>query len=448
MPRGAGRGDPYAQQATLDVREARRQSGDRAATARCAAQGAEGLEDPGDPRAPARHAAQGGRERAVRHRRQGPRDARRRDRPQPRVRGKSRELRCHQGQGGAGRAPRRAGFVGRRGRGGRLLASQEGPGRARRHMGRGRERDRLEREHRAVVRATGPAGGCRGAPRRGPRRGALGRCGEARGGVRAAVPRPRHHGADELRRPRPRGPRGYPGADPVSEGGVGMPYTIPNVHVDYLLTDTGIPVGFWRSVNNSFNAFAVESFIDELAHAAKRDPYEFRRDLLGKAPRHLGALNLAASKAGWGTAPPAGRARGIAVYKAFESYVAEVAEVSVASDGAVKVHRVVRAVDCGPVVNPSIVEAQMESAIVFGLTAALYGEIAIEGGRVKQSNFHDYPMVRLAEMPKIEVHIVPSTDAQGGVGDAGTPPIAPAVCNAIFAATGKRVRKLPIGKVV
>ena len=232
------------------------------------------------------------------------------------------------------------------------------------------------------------------------------------------------------------------------EGGVGMPYAIPNVHVDYLLTDTGIPVGFWRSVNNSYNAFAVESFIDELAHAAKKDPYEYRRDLLGKAPRHLGALNLAASKAGWGTAPPAGRARGIAVYKSFESYVAEVAEVCVATDGAVKVHRVVCAVDCGPVVNPSIVEAQMESAIVYGLTAALYGEIAIEGGRVKQSNFHDYQMLRLAEMPKVEVYIVPSTDAQGGVGEPGTPPIAPAVANAIFAATGKRIRKLPIGKVV
>ena len=232
------------------------------------------------------------------------------------------------------------------------------------------------------------------------------------------------------------------------EGGVGMPYAIPNVHVDYLLTDTGIPVGFWRSVNNSYNAFAVESFIDELAHAAKKDPYEYRRDLLGKAPRHLGALNLAASKAGWGTPPPAGRSRGIAVYKAFESYVAEVAEVSVASDGAVRVHRVVCAVDCGPVVNPSIVEAQMESAIVYGLTAALYGEIAIEGGRVKQSNFHDYQMLRLAEMPKVEVYIVPSTDAQGGVGEPGTPPIAPAVANAIFAATGKRIRKLPIGKVV
>ena len=231
------------------------------------------------------------------------------------------------------------------------------------------------------------------------------------------------------------------------EGGVGMPYTISNVHVDYALTDTGIPVGFWRSVNNSFNAFAVESFIDELAHAAKKDPYEYRRDLLGKAPRHLGALNLAASKAGWGTPLAAGRARGIAVYKAFESYVAEVAEVSVESDGTPRVHRVVCAVDCGPVVNPDIVEAQMQSAIVYGLTAALWGEITIDKGRVQQSNFHDYRMLRMAEMPVVEVHIVPSSEAQGGVGEPGTPPIAPAVCNAIFALTGKRIRKLPIGKV-
>jgi len=228
-----------------------------------------------------------------------------------------------------------------------------------------------------------------------------------------------------------------------------MPYTVPNVHVQYALTDLGIPVGFWRSVNNTFNAFVVESFIDELAHAAKKDPYEYRRDLLGKAPRHLGVLNLAASKAGWSTAPPpgGGRARGIAVYKAFESYVAEVAEVSVAADGAVKVHRVVCAVDCGPVVNPSIVEAQMEGAIVYGLTAALWGEITIDKGRAQQSNFHNYQMLRLADMPKVEVHIVPSTDSQGGVGEPGTPPIAPAVCNAIFALNGKRIRKLPIGKL-
>ena len=231
------------------------------------------------------------------------------------------------------------------------------------------------------------------------------------------------------------------------EGGVGMPYGIPNVHVSYVLTDTGIPVGFWRSVNNSFHAFVVESFVDELAHAAKRDPYEYRRDLLTKAPRHLGVLNLAASKAGWGTAPPMGRSRGIAVWKAFDSYVAQVVEISINGDGEVRVHRVVCAVDCGPVVNPDTVEAQMQSGIVYGLTAALWGEITIDKGRVQQSNFPDYRMLKMAEMPEIEVHIVASSDAQGGVGEPGTPPIAPAVCNAIFAATGKRLRKLPIGKV-
>ena len=231
------------------------------------------------------------------------------------------------------------------------------------------------------------------------------------------------------------------------EGGVGMPYGIPNVHVSYVLTDTGIPVGFWRSVNNSFHAFVVESFVDELAHAAKRDPYEYRRDLLTKAPRHLGVLNLAASKAGWGTAPPMGRSRGIAVWKAFDSYVAQVVEISINGGGEVRVHRVVCAVDCGPVVNPDTVEAQMQSGIVYGLTAALWGEITIDKGRVQQSNFPDYRMLKMAEMPEIEVHIVASSDAQGGVGEPGTPPIAPAVCNAIFAATGKRLRKLPIGKV-
>ena len=231
------------------------------------------------------------------------------------------------------------------------------------------------------------------------------------------------------------------------EGGVGMPYAIGNVHVDYHMPDTGIPVGFWRSVNNTFNAFAVESFIDELAHAAKKDPYEYRRDLLGKAPRHLGVLNLAASKAGWSTPLPAGRSRGIAVWKSFDTYVAEVAEISMGPDGTPRVHRVVCAVDCGPVVNPSIVEAQMESAIVYGLTAALWGEITLDKGRVQQSNFNNYLMVRMGDMPRVAVHIVPSSDAQGGAGEPGTPPIAPAVCNAIFAATGKRIRKLPIGKI-
>jgi len=231
------------------------------------------------------------------------------------------------------------------------------------------------------------------------------------------------------------------------EGGIVMPYAVPHVHVDYALTDTGIPVGFWRSVNNSYNAFAVETFIDELAAAAKADAFEYRRGLLANAPRHRGALELAAQKAGWGTPPPAGRARGIAVHKSFESFVAQVAEVSVSSAGEVRVHRVVCAVDCGMFVNPDTIEAQMQSAIVYGLTAALKGAITIDKGRVQQSNFNDYEMLRMAEMPLVEVYIVPSTEAPGGVGEPGTPPIAPAVCNAIFAATGKRIRKLPIGTV-
>jgi isoquinoline 1-oxidoreductase beta subunit len=232
------------------------------------------------------------------------------------------------------------------------------------------------------------------------------------------------------------------------EGAVEMPYAVANAHVDYVMADTGVPVGFWRSVNHSYNAFVVESFIDELAHAAGQDPYEYRRGLLSNAPRYLRALELAATRAAWGSALPAGVFRGIAVHRSFESYVAQVAEVSVAPDGTVRVHRVVCAVDCGPVVNPDTVEAQMQSGIVYGLTAALYGEIGIDRGRVVQGNFNDYPMLLMAEMPRVEVHIVPSTDAQGGVGEPGTPPIAPAVCNAIFAATGKRIRKLPIGKVV
>jgi isoquinoline 1-oxidoreductase subunit beta len=231
------------------------------------------------------------------------------------------------------------------------------------------------------------------------------------------------------------------------EGGKEMAYGVPNVHVDYVLTDTGIPVGFWRSVNNSFNAFAVETFIDELAAAAQADPYEYRRGLLANAPRHRGVLELAAAKAGWGTPLPARRARGIAVHKSFESFVAEVAEVSVSPAGDVRVHRVVCAVDCGMYVNPDTIEAQMQSGIVYGLTAALKGAITIDRGRVEQGNFHDYPMLRMDEMPVVEVHIVPSTEAPGGVGEPGTPPIAPAVANAVFAATGKRIRKLPIGTV-
>ncbi len=231
------------------------------------------------------------------------------------------------------------------------------------------------------------------------------------------------------------------------EGGMGVPYAVPNIHVDYVLTDTGIPVGFWRSVNNSYNAFAVETFIDECAAAAKADPLEYRRGLLTNAPRHRGVLELAAAKAGWGTPPPGGRSRGIAVYKSFETFVAQVAEVSVSPAGEVRVHRVVCAVDCGMYVNPDTIEAQMQGGMVFGLTAALRGAITIDKGRVQQSNFNDYEMLRMAEMPVVEVYIVPSNEAPGGIGEPATPPIAPAVCNAIFAATGKRIRKLPIGTV-
>ncbi len=227
------------------------------------------------------------------------------------------------------------------------------------------------------------------------------------------------------------------------EGAANLPYAIPNILVDYVLTETPIPVGFWRSVGNSQNAFITECFFDELAAAGGHDPYELRRRMLSKSPRHLGVLELAAAKAGWGTPLSPGRHRGIAVVASFGSYIAQVAEVSVAK-GAVRVHRVVCAVDCGSVVNPDTVEAQMEGGIVFGLTAALKGAITIGKGRVEQSNFHDYEMLRINEMPVVEVHIVPSKEAPGGIGETGTPPIAPAVANAVAAATGMRIRRLPI----
>jgi isoquinoline 1-oxidoreductase subunit beta len=184
--------------------------------------------------------------------------------------------------------------------------------------------------------------------------------------------------------------------------------------------------------------------VDELAAAAKQDPVAFRRALLTKSPRHLGVLELVADKAGWGTPLPAGRGRGVAVHKSFETYVAQVAEVSLNQDGTVKVHRVVCAVDCGIAVNPDVIRAQMEGGIGFALSAALYGEITLDEGAVQQSNFHQYRQLRMPEMPRVEVYIVPSAEAPTGVGEPGVPPLAPAVANAVFALTGTPVRKLPI----
>lgn len=228
------------------------------------------------------------------------------------------------------------------------------------------------------------------------------------------------------------------------EGIADHPYDIPNQRIAYGRQEPGPQVWFWRSVGHSQNSFFMEAFIDELAAAAKADPYEYRRALLGKSPRHKAVLELAAQKAGWGTSLPAGRARGIAVASSFGSYVAEVAEVSVGADGMPKVHRIVAAVDCGQTVNPLTIERQIEGAIVYGLTAALYGKITHQDGIVQQGNFHNYAMLRLPEMPKVEVHIVPSTEAPGGIGEPGTPPAAPAVVNALFALTGQRIRTLPI----
>jgi isoquinoline 1-oxidoreductase subunit beta len=235
------------------------------------------------------------------------------------------------------------------------------------------------------------------------------------------------------------------GVDETSvEGAKDIPYNIPNVLVDLHTPKIGVPVLWWRSVGHSHTAFVVESFLDELTHAAGKDPYEYRQKLLARHPRHLGVLKLAAQKAGWGASLPKGRARGIAVHESFGSFVAQVAEVSVSPKGEVRVHKVVCAVDCGKYVNPDTIKAQMESGIAFGLSAALHGAITLKNGRAEQSNFHDYPVLRQNEMPAVEVHIVPSTEKSGGIGEVGVPPVAPAVCNAIFALTGKRVRRLPI----
>jgi isoquinoline 1-oxidoreductase subunit beta len=223
------------------------------------------------------------------------------------------------------------------------------------------------------------------------------------------------------------------------------PYALPNIHVDYVRVEPpGIPTAFWRGVGPTHNIFVVESFIDELAAAAKQDPVAYRKALLAHNPRALGVLTLAAEKAGWGKPLPARHGRGVSVQLAFGTYLSQVAEVEVAADGAVKVHRIVCAVDCGLAVNPNTIAAQVEGGTIFGLTAALHGAITLKNGRVEQSNFDTYLPMRIDEVPVIETHLIRSAEAPGGMGEAPTPAPGPAVANAIFAATGKRIRTLPI----
>ncbi|PUE53356.1 xanthine dehydrogenase family protein molybdopterin-binding subunit [Limnohabitans parvus] len=229
----------------------------------------------------------------------------------------------------------------------------------------------------------------------------------------------------------------------ASEGLFDLPYGFASQHMSHVATKSGVPVGFWRSVGHSHNAFFSESFIDELAAATKQDPLAFRLNWLKDAPRYAAVLKLAADKAAWGTPLPAGRARGIALHESFGSIVAQVAEVSL-EQGQIRVHRVVCAIDCGTVVNPGTVAQQMESSVIYGLSAALFGKIDIVGGVVQQGNFPSYPMVSLSQAPQVETHIVPSTRHPAGVGEPAVPPIAPAVGNALFALTGKRQRALPL----
>jgi len=232
--------------------------------------------------------------------------------------------------------------------------------------------------------------------------------------------------------------------DPASVEGVDdLPYEIPNLAVESHQAEIKVPVQWLRSVGHSHTAFATECFVDELAGLAQKDPYQFRRALLQKHPRHLGVLDLAAQKAGWGKPLPKGMGRGIAVHFAFESYSAHVAEVSV-EDGNVRVHRMVCAIDCGQYVNPGIIAAQTEGGAIFGASAALFQELTFENGRLQQTNFNTFPVMRMNECPQIETHIVDNHEKSGGIGEPGVPCAAPAIANAIFAATGKRIRKLPI----
>ena len=236
------------------------------------------------------------------------------------------------------------------------------------------------------------------------------------------------------------------GLDPdTTEGAIDLVYGLPSKRVDYVRVEPpGIPTAFWRSVGPSHNVFVVESFMDELAAAAKQDPVAYRLALLDKSPRAKAVLALAAEKAGWGQPLPERVGRGVSLQFAFATYMAVIAEVEASKDGVVRVRRVVCAVDCGTVVNPDTVQAQIQSAIIFGITAALHGQITLKNGRVEQSNFHDYQMLRINEAPAIDVHVVQSVEPPGGMGECGTSAIVPAVANAIFAATGKRLRTMPV----
>ena len=227
-------------------------------------------------------------------------------------------------------------------------------------------------------------------------------------------------------------------------GANNLPYKIPNILVDYVMSNTSVPVGWWRSVYNSQNAFANEVFIDELAHRAGTDALEFRMNMLHDSPRHKEALRLAAEKAGWGKSLPKRQGMGLAVHESFGSWSAQVAQVTVSKNHEISIDKIVASVDCGTVINPDGVKAQMEGSIVYGLTSTLKGEITIEKGAVAQSNFHEFELLQMHEMPKVEIYIVPSLEPPGGAGEPGLPPVAPAVANAIFNATGKRIRKLPI----
>jgi isoquinoline 1-oxidoreductase beta subunit len=227
-------------------------------------------------------------------------------------------------------------------------------------------------------------------------------------------------------------------------GANNLPYDVPNILVDYVMSNTEVPVGWWRSVYNSQNAFANEVFIDELAYKAGVDALEFRMTMLNNSPRHKAVLRLAAEKAGWGKPLAKGQGMGLAVHESFGSWSAQVATVTVSKAGELSVDKIVASIDCGTVINPDGVKAQMEGSIVYGLTSTLKGEITIEKGAVAQSNFHDFELLRIDEMPKVEIHIVPSIEPPSGAGEPGLPPVAPAVANAIFNANGKRVRKLPI----